>query len=367
MSNSIKGKKYGNVKPYAVIAAFSAFILVILQIVNQVLDFIAKTKKTDTSVNPSLATTPSLENVATYIPIVTLIAIGIFLIFVVIVTIKLVQRGQLYLGLKSGLVSFKYMLRRLSPLHYSRVICEIHQFQHTFRKNLKLAANEDKITTITYRGYINDLLKHVKKAVDDLTGADVAVHIKMFTHDKDTKKEVHVKDTHLATYTRVLSNDEKHHARYRSNEENFEHFAGTNKDIDYFKAHASEYESNGFKFNWAYHFVTGKCHFWLNNDLDTAKNNDTFFSNSSDYTNFYNSLGVFLISDNLPNEPVHDLEHRNLRGLLIIDSLEKGRFDMRLLPQIIGYFAHRIHGFLSYSEFLMEQNNENTISNDVKS
>ena len=71
-----------------------------------------------------------------------------------------------------------------------------------------------------------------------------------------------------------------------------------------------------------------------------------FFTSSTEYSNYYNSLGVFLINKHIPlGQTIHQ---EPIWGLFIIDSYKTNKFEKNITKFISGYISHRLFDIFSH-------------------
>lgn len=159
---------------------------------------------------------------------------------------------------------------------------------------------------------------------------------------------VHIKLNYIIdgiTYLKAI-------ARVPSNYENYEELGTRSNDEPFvlnYEQTISEIRkiagNNNVKVNSAYNqaFLND---YWICNNLISAEKKDYFYSNSNDYKKYYNSLAVFSIHNKEEKVLLEDI-----KGLLIIDSIETCYFNKQFIKQLGGYLSHRINRLLSLHEF----------------
>lgn len=220
-----------------------------------------------------------------------------------------------------------FFINFLTYLHegFEHTIIEIEQEI----KNKQISTNKEKLRLL-----IGDLLYKIKEIFLHCT-LDVSVHIKLI-HKMDNDNNIYLK-----AFCRVPSEYETNQKlKIRTQEESF--ILNYEQEINEIKILA---EKDEIKVNSAYNqaFMNN---YWICNNLISAETNDCFYSNSKDYKNYYNSLAVFSIYNKDEKIFLDDI-----KGLLIIDSIESGCFDSDFMKQLGGYFTHRINRLLSLNIF----------------
>lgn len=254
---------------------------------------------------------------------------------------------------KAGGISWLRFARILNPYIYWKVLFEIHSFHHMFRRYAN-RAYPLKRWTDSHQDALEKLLKRVKVVADWITGADVAVNIKVFT--TEVGESVSVRDADLVTIVRIGSERERRLAKRgeklfpRCNDEVFRIIVGDEgapgRMGNVYLGNPSIFDP--FRVNSAYNYCFGRTrHFWVNNDLPEASESGEYFSTSNSYESYYRALAVFLLSDPLEPGSSPKANSSSPMGILVVDSWKKHRFDERVFCTVMGYFAHRLFQFIS--------------------
>lgn len=192
---------------------------------------------------------------------------------------------------------------------------------------------------------IDSILQEYQHCLHSLTGVDFSLNIKLFKEDKQ-------KGNYIAyTYRRFpgtleLKGHEEQEIRYRYDNEEF--LVCTCKQKDIYKLYDSikDYIDDGseYKRNLAYDYaLNSQEHFWMSNDLKKDNNAKQFISSSNDYSLFYNSLAVFLISPPMRTRS----DKKNIAGLFIVDSIKTNVFISKESKMLIGLLSHMLYEIIS--------------------
>ena len=203
-----------------------------------------------------------------------------------------------------------------------------------------IASGLDSNSSMVDQG-MQSLVQDIKELLDKYFD-DVSVNIKMVDYDEDEDYE------YLKTIARAGSDNEKN-LRKRTRKERFsiEPYINIQKLKEDFP---EKKEANStLSVNSAYLDIIQNASDseWICNDLTFATKVKHFYSNSFKYSDYYNSLAVFPISDK------HHDESKGLpkvfRGLLIFDtSKTKLGFEPNLIKHIGGLISHRLNDLLAY-------------------
>lgn len=106
------------------------------------------------------------------------------------------------------------------------------------------------------------------------------------------------------------------------------------------KTHVQRHGNQKYKKNSIYDYILATNHnSWMSNDLGIDTKNGIFYSSSSNYKTYYNSLAVFAI---IP--PECETDRGNLiKGILIFDSIKTSLFSEKECNWLMGYMAHLIY------------------------
>ncbi len=289
------------------------------------------------------------------------------------------------LSIKEGVngvpVKFKYLIRRCNPFALTKYLEYLHQFQHKHYENSLriLNSKENSPWTEVEKSHNKELLRICQKAIHALTGTEFSIHIKLFkskTNNQLISGEDSIYNSVFETYTRLPSKAEFdkiiNQFPARSSDELFTIQKWERNTIEklYEKVDLSiKTGNNGYKKNYAYDYVFGPTkHYWLSNNLTLDEKNKYFISNSENWNNYYNSLGVFIISCPLHKGGDDNIEG-NCVGLLIIDSHLKNVFQEKIIIEAMGYFAHRFFDYFNIyirNNVIFNQNLDNGKSDLVK-
>ena len=282
--------------------------------------------------------------VCSYFPI--WISIWLAILFTFLVNRILHVRGGL-----AGPISLSTFMHRLNLCIYYQVLSRVHIFEHDFEKAVRCKQSDParykNIDEREVREFAITLLSTIKEVIRYITGADVAVHIKVFRNTGGRSGVIPIEKALLATYERVPSDTEAKRSsasgtRRRRNSEQFKILRG---DSGRSEALSSHKKNTKTKFNSAYNYVfRDKLHFWIQNDLRNAEKRKIYASSSENWKGYYNSLCVFILSPRvLAGDAVQD---DKVIGVLIVDSKKTGAFEYEMMKQVLGYFSHRMYAFL---------------------
>lgn len=228
------------------------------------------------------------------------------------------------------------------------------EVEHTFigleydlKKNYETFSLEQK------RAKIRQILVRFKRVFDIVAG-DVSIHIKLIErYDPKQRKAF------SQTISRVSSTREEDYDIPRQSKEEF--VISNEIDIKELERKQKFYNARNEtldtssnkkpqKVNSAYNQVIyGTSKYWLCNDLDFATKQNKYFSSSSNYQKYYNSLVIFVIADkDMENNPI---PIDKIKGLLIVDSKDKGSFNKDYIKEIGGYLTHKLNRLLSPEYF----------------
>lgn len=254
------------------------------------------------------------------------------------------------------------------------MIYEIHEFQHEYDQVIRTLTqtvdgilNQEGLKTGSPSlSELRRLMRKIKETFEEFTGAPISVNIRIYANENESASPgaVSTSHTYLQTLERVASNKEvqtskkNNNGRERTFEEKF--YLGKirykkesnikdwiNDEIIH-QDKVLKREGQKYKINSAYNYVLGNDKsYFISNNLDKDTKEGIYYSSSSDYLKFYNSLAIVRIgpyfNKRIPNDPLN-----TTNGLLIIDSLETGIFDYAFTRQLLGYYAHRLHPVVEY-------------------
>jgi hypothetical protein len=269
-------------------------------------------------------------------------------------------------GGKGGPISLCTFLRRINLSRYFACICKFHELEHYLHWEVAQIRNTPELVrdlnARNPRMIIGGLLARFKEIIRSITGADVAVHAKLFQRKDDdaTVGQVLLSDALLFAYERVPADHEflRNESGDLPRRRNTELFSIDPSEEGQARRLAERAETGqlngGHKVCSAYNYVFRRNeHYWICNDLEKARKRRRFFSTSENYTTYYRSLAVFVIAHPIP--PGDPVERRSTRGLLVVDSAETGVFERDLCRQLVGYLAHRLYGLLLEIESARER------------
>jgi V8-like Glu-specific endopeptidase len=248
---------------------------------------------------------------------------------------SLITKSRLLLScMKSGKPKLFYQLHRA-------VEHKLIKLEYDLEKNYQRYSKQEK------RIRVQELLVNFKKVFDIVAG-DVAIHIKQI-------EKVENNQAYCKAISRVPSIREKDFDVKRGSD--IEEFVISKKfknsdlkrEQDYFDSKNNTTEKK-LKVNSAYnHVLHVRSNYWICNDLETATKQNKYYSSSQNYTSYYKSLAIFVIADKDIEDNLIPLN--NIKGLLIIDSLDKGAFDKPFIKEVGGYLTHKLNRFLSLEYF----------------
>ena len=226
---------------------------------------------------------------------------------------------------KNRLENFNNLFDFISILH--------NDFEHTIIEEENNLLKSLAYPDIPYHETaILHILVAIKKIIDLLAG-DVAVHIKMPKIQTNLGKPV------FETLIRLPSARESKGIPRREDSELF-----LISKINNIPKLQSEEK---YKVNSAYNEACfSSYNYWICNNLPLAKENEKYYSSSVGYETFYNSLVVFPIHNKTTSSNID-----NIKGLLIIDSIDVNCFQTEYIREIGGYITHRVNRFLNHVYF----------------
>lgn len=260
---------------------------------------------------------------------------------------------------KRGKVSLRKFLRRLNPVVFARVSIQIHHLEHIYQELIAIVfaqrAQHRIFHSEEFRDTLFRYLNQCKLILDLSTGADNAVHIKLFEHrTSPTNKTASLKKAVLRTYVRAPSRREcvlvdQQVLRPRESSELFRIIPGKPGLASNMLKNKDRYMSARYRHCSAYnHAFSDPEHFFLCNDIPALTKKGHFFSTSADFASYYNSVGVFLINRHVAHG--HALNHEPVWGLFIIDSYATGIYEKFITKYLAGYMAHRCDGLFEHAE-----------------
>ncbi len=273
--------------------------------------------------------------------------VGLLVIFILF----LVNRILHVRGKEAGPPALSTFFHRFNLCIYYQVISRIHLFEHDFEKAIRAKMSNPShyisIDDESVKEFAGHLFSMIKETIRYITGADVAVHVKVFR--KSGGGVVPIEDALLKTYWRIPSDAEKNRsnktgARRRRSEESFRIQRGDAGRPEKLVENGCSEDEN-IKYNSAYNYVfRDQLHFWIHNDLKRAEKTKKYASGSEKWKDYYNSLGVFILSPRVL--PGSDVQDDKVVGVLVVDSKKSGAFEYEMMRQLMGYFSHRIYAFL---------------------
>lgn len=257
--------------------------------------------------------------------------------------IKKQAGGEIYFGsncLKTSLITKVRLLLPCIEKGRPKLIYKLHrevehkliELEYDLKKNYLTLSKQDK------RLRIKQILLKFKKVFDVIAG-DVSIHIKL-VHKVDDDK------AYCKAISRVSSNRETDFDRQRKSTEEFIISNEENIDNLQSKYNLDNNDRQSKKINSAYNQVIyGESKYWICNDLISASKENKYYSTSNNYGHYYNSLAIFVITDKDIENNISQLG--NIKGLLIIDSIETGCFHKSSMKELGGYLTHKLNRFLS--------------------
>lgn len=254
-----------------------------------------------------------------------------------------------------------FFLMISNPVQWWKVMKKIHDFQHDYELGVAGSIGLTSVQDVKLVDATSRLLQHVQQAIEAITGAEVAVHIKLFFTKDGTSSDRPRSHSEavLRTYFRVPTRKEelqaKHDDKRLRRNQPFQIIlepGGKGAVLHASRAAGSAIGDKGLKNNSAYNYCfSAGQHYWVNNDLRRAYNEKKFFSDSDRWEEFYNSLAVIVINKHDRMQTgLFDRSEPCPVGLLILDSPASGAFDRYIVPRVAGYFAHRFHQFFLHAE-----------------
>lgn len=221
----------------------------------------------------------------------------------------------------------------------------LHELEHIFIEHEKIYKINNCYNSNLETNSLKEILDKYKE-IFDLFSHDVSINIKIF-FEKDK----------LKTFIRVpseyeIKKQDLHELQERNRTEEFKIENITIvKQIEKIEISQKYNQNRKYSINSAYNnvvFEQNNERYWICNNLKKATKNKLFISSSKNYSNYYNSLAVFLISDK-----VDKIETGHMKGLLIIDSYSKGNFENSYIKQLGGYLAHKLYNFIRLNDIKM--------------
>lgn len=201
------------------------------------------------------------------------------------------------------------------------------------------------------RTSIKGLLENFKEVFDVICG-DISIHLKLIEEKTDDNKKIYFQTIVRQASIREEKTDYIRTIRGElfevSNKFDFNELEKVQKKLNNIK-------DNITRVNYAYNQVVfGYSKYWVCNNLRASVKNKEYFSGSKDYPSYYNSLAIFVVCEKEDDEYNIDIENNsisNIKGLLIIDSIDSGCFEKKLIKEVGGYIAHKLDRFLSRKYF----------------
>ena len=199
---------------------------------------------------------------------------------------------------------------------------------------------------------IADFLKYVGLSLKDIFSLSLSINVKLLSYSSENYLL-------LSPYIQVSSANERDDLSSERNLTN-KYIVLLDNQADlknaYFDAkHYDQHDTpKAYRVNSIFNYLmNSKKKYWMSNDLSKDMSEEYFFTSSENYPIHYNSFAVFKIAP-----PERDVMPE---GLLIFDTIDKGRFVEEECSQLMGFVAH-----LLYELFLEYYNYEKTKETESK-
>jgi len=232
-----------------------------------------------------------------------------------------------YISKDIALIKFRYIIRRLNPFVYFRILETIFKFQELVDE-LVLQSQQQyiEVNSLKLRRKVAEILLGVKYSIDLLTGSDLTIQILLFesTNMSDSTTE----NSYAVFFERIISRIEREQIiqeKIKSRNNNTKILlttAGISDSID-----SIETDS-------AYEYVFKNGTYWISNDLTKDLFENRYKTSVKDWDNYYLCNAIF---------PLNNESHKTPIGLICIDSKTKNIFDNLYLPQLMKHFAGRLY------------------------
>lgn len=213
----------------------------------------------------------------------------------------------------------------------------------------KLKLEKIQIFEESHNDTILEMIKDILllyKTIVNLIAPDVSINIKRFDKSNNNNLETYIRIP--SKYEILRTEDDMNYAR-----KNQETFKIKHESLENLKNYSD------FSVNTAYNYVCNfqqNERFWICNNLKKAEEEKIYYSSSKNYSKYYDSLAIFLISDKINNEHSSTLKDSAI-GLLIFDSKITHAFHHKYIKELGGYLTHKLYTFLDNQNIYLGSNN----------
>ena len=197
---------------------------------------------------------------------------------------------------------------------------------------------------------IGDFLKYVGLSLKDIFSLSLSINVKLLSYSSD-------KSLLLSPCIQVSSSNERSGLSSERNLTNkYIVLLDNRADLKNAFSDAKHYDQHDthktYRVNSVFNFLmNSKKKYWMSNDLSKDMSEKFFFTSSDNYPIHYNSFAVFKIAP-----PERDVMPE---GLLIFDTIDKGRFVEEECSQLMGFVAHLLYElFLEYYNYEQKKETE---------